>query len=48
MSKLIAAYVTNPSDKNRDRLLQYVRKHPMAVCFASPAESAVLKSLQSN
>jgi hypothetical protein len=45
MSKLIAAYLANPTDKARDRLIKYVNSHPMATCFATPEETAVLKSL---
>jgi len=48
MSKLIAAYVANPTDVSRAKLLAYIRKHPMSTCFATPAEAQVLKSLQSN
>ena len=45
MSKLIAAYLANPTDKTRDRLVKYVSSHPMATCFATPEELAVLNSL---
>lgn len=45
MSKLIAAYLANPSDKTRTRLAAYLASHPMAVCLASPEEHAVINSL---
>ena len=45
MSKLIAAYLANPTDKTRARLVAYLAKHQMAVCLASPEERAVSKSL---
>ena len=45
MNKLITAYLANPTDKTRDRLLTYVRNHPMAVCLASPEQLAVINSL---
>ena len=45
MSKLIAAFIANPTSKNHDRLVAYLSKHPMAVCLATPEELAVIKSL---
>jgi hypothetical protein len=45
MSKLIAAFLANPTFKNRDRLVAYLAKHQMAVCLATPEELAVIKSL---
>ena len=45
MSKLIAAYLANPTDKTRTRLVAYLAKHQMAVCLATPEEHAVIKSL---
>jgi hypothetical protein len=45
MSKLITAFLANPTFKNRDRLVAYLTKHPMAVCLATSEEHAVIKSL---
>jgi len=45
MSKLIAAFLANPTHKNHDRLVAYLTKHPMAACLATPEEYAVIKSL---
>lgn len=45
MNKLIDAYLANPSDKTRDRLVAYLASHPMAVCLASPEQLAVINSL---
>lgn len=44
MSKLIATYRKVPSPKNRERLQNYLRKHTMAVCLATPDEIAFLKT----
>lgn len=44
MSKLIAAYRKLPSPTNRARLQNYLRKHMMAVCLATPEEIAFLKA----
>lgn len=44
MSKIINAYRTLPSPKNRERLQTYIRKHTMALCLATPEEIAFLKA----
>lgn len=44
MSKLINAYRKLPSPKNRERLQNYLRKHMMALCLATPDEIAFLKT----
>lgn len=44
MSKLIAAYRKLPSPANRQRLQNYLNKHMMAVCLATPEELAFLKT----
>lgn len=46
MTKLIDAYLANPNEKTRNRLIQYVIKHPFATCLATPEQTAVLKSLE--
>lgn len=38
MNKLIQAFKTDPSDKNRAKLQAYLQKHMMAICMASPDE----------
>jgi hypothetical protein len=44
MSKLITAYRKCPTPTNRKRLQDYLRKHMMAVCLATPDEIAFLKA----
>ena len=44
MSKLIDAYRALPSPKNRERLQNYIRKHMMAICLATPEEITFLKA----
>lgn len=44
MNKLLEKFRQEPSQANRDRLAAYLRKHPMAVCLASPDEQAFLRS----
>ena len=44
MSKLINAFRKLPSPTNRKRLQDYLNKHTMAVCLASPDEIAFLKT----
>ena len=43
MSKLITAYLANPSDKKLAALRTYLRKHPMATCLATEAERFFLR-----
>lgn len=45
MSKLLNAYLVNPNEKTRARLKAYLLKHPMAVCFATPDEQKIIRSL---
>jgi hypothetical protein len=42
MEKLLAAFVTEPTDANRKRLQSHLQKHMMAICFATPAQVAFL------
>ena len=44
MKKLIAAYRKLPTTSNRNKLANYLAKHMMAVCMASPEEHAFLKA----
>lgn len=43
MNRLIEAYRKLPSPTNRNRLVSYLKKHPMALCMATPEEVAFLK-----
>lgn len=43
MTKLINAYRSCPTMKNRARLQTYLNRHTMAVCMATPEELAFLK-----
>lgn len=43
MSKLINAYRKMPNSKNRIRLMDYLLKHPMAICMATDEEREFLK-----
>ena len=42
MSKLIAAYKKMPSPTNRQKIVAYMQKHPMAVCMLSVEETQFL------
>jgi len=44
MHKLLTAFRANPTDANRAKLQNYLNKHMMAVCLATPEEQAFLKS----
>lgn len=44
MHKLINAYRTAPTPSNRTKLQNYLNKHMMAVCLATPEELAFLKT----
>jgi len=44
MNKLIQAFKTEPSEKNRAKLAAYLQKHMMAICMASPDEQQFLKA----
>lgn len=44
MQKLLAAFRANPTDANRTRLQNYLNKHMMAVCLATPEDQAYLKA----
>jgi hypothetical protein len=44
MQKLLNAYRKLPSPTNRAKLQQYLNKHMMAVCLASPEDIAFLKT----
>jgi hypothetical protein len=42
MLKLLNTYVAKPTLDNAKRIRDYDRKHPMASCMLSPAESNIL------
>jgi len=44
MSKLIAAYLANPSKKNAIKLARYEAKHMMAACLLSAEEGVTLNA----
>jgi len=43
MLKLIETFLADPSDKTRAKLQNYLNKHMMAVCMASPEQQAFLR-----
>jgi hypothetical protein len=43
MKKLIAAYLADASHQNARRLVNYVRKHPMAVVCLDHLEAGLLR-----
>lgn len=45
MNRYISAYLANPCDKTKTKLLNYIAKHPMAVCFATPEQLALIRSI---
>jgi hypothetical protein len=44
MNKLLKAFIKNPTEQNRAKLLAYINKHMMAVCMATPEQQQILKS----
>ena len=44
MDRLINAYRKMPSPTNRRKLASYLDKHVMAVCLASPEQTAFLRA----
>lgn len=44
MQRLLNAYRKVPSPANRAKLQNYLNKHMMAVCLASPEDLAFLKT----
>jgi hypothetical protein len=45
MDRLLSAYLANPCDKTKTKLLNYIAKHPMAVCFATPEQHRLIRSI---
>jgi hypothetical protein len=45
MGTLIRQAQADPSQKNIERVRRYLRRHPMALAMATPAEVAWLKSV---
>jgi predicted nucleotide-binding protein len=48
MKRLLNAYRKLPSPSNRLKLQQYLDKHMMAICLATPEDQAFLKAHQFN
>lgn len=46
MHKLLEAFRTNPTEANRTKLQNYLNKHMMAICLATPDDQAFLKANQ--
>lgn len=44
MTKLLEAFIANPTDQARARLQAYLNKHMMAVCMATPEQQQILKT----
>lgn len=42
MAKLITAYAERRDAKSAANLVRYVNKHPMALCFASDEDNALV------
>jgi hypothetical protein len=45
MTKLIAQYVANPTQANRNKLARYIARHPMAWLYATQADIAALRAI---
>ena len=45
MNKVITDYQNNPNSKNIARVLAYIAKHPMSMCFATPEQQAVVNQI---
>jgi len=45
MNKLITAYQANPNSKNIAKLIAYIASHPMALCFATAEQQAVINQV---
>lgn len=43
MNRLIDTYRKLPSPSNRAKLQAYLAKHPMAICLATPEQTAFLR-----
>jgi hypothetical protein len=48
MDRLLSAYLANPCDKTKTKLLNYLAKHPMAACFATPEQLRLIRSLEND
>jgi hypothetical protein len=44
MHKLLEQFKADPSEKNRVKLLNYLNKHMMAICIASPDDQKFIKT----
>ena len=48
MDRLLSAYLANPCDKTKIKLLNYLAKHPMAACFATPEQLRLIRSIEND
>jgi hypothetical protein len=44
MTKLIAAYLADPSSKNAKRIRAHYQSHPMSACMLTPLECGILQA----
>jgi hypothetical protein len=44
MTKLIEAFKANPTPRNRERLQDYIRRHPMAIVLCSSEQMDFIRS----
>ena len=44
MHKLLAAFAATHNFKERDALLRYLARHPMAECMATPADAELIET----
>jgi hypothetical protein len=44
MNKLLEIFIANPTEKNRIKLQNYLNKHLMAVCMATPEQNQILRA----
>ena len=45
MNRFISAYLANPCDKTKTKLLDYIATHPMALCIATPEQLGLIRSI---
>jgi len=45
MNKVITAYQANPNLTTAGKVLDYITKHPMSMCLATPEQHAVVRSI---
>jgi hypothetical protein len=45
MDRFISAYLANPCEKTKTKLLNYIATHPMALCIATPEQLGLIRSI---